>query len=153
MDNRENFTQRWNEFRPTKTLWFWSAAGVAVATMVVGFTVGGWVTGGTAQEMAENSADGARAQLVAGVCVERFVSSDQFASDLATLKEASSWDRDNLIEDGQWTMMAGLDEPVADAADLCAERLSAMEVPEVAPVADTTAGDDMTPEGANPAAG
>lgn len=143
-----DFSQRWNEFRPSKTLWFWSAAGVAVATIVLGFTVGGWVTGGTAQEMAENAVDEARAQLVANVCVEKFVSSEQFASQLTALKETSSWDRDSMIADGGWTTLPGLEDAVGGAADLCAERLAEMEVPEVKPVAETMSGDDMLPEGA-----
>ena len=36
-------SKNWENFRPTKAMWFWSCAGTAVVTMVVGFTWGGWV--------------------------------------------------------------------------------------------------------------
>ena len=151
MSDQKGLAQRWEEFRPTKGLWLWSCVGFVIATMVVGFTFGGWVTAGTAQEMVENATEETRAQLVASVCVEKFVNSDQFSDRLTVLKAADSWDRDNLIEDGGWVQLVGMDEPVSDAADLCAERLAEMEVPEEAPIAATPAADVTTP-GA-PAAG
>ena len=48
---------------------------------------------------------------------------------LAALKDASSWNRRGTIADAGWTTPLGLDEPVSGAADLCAERLVAMELP------------------------
>lgn len=144
MADQKNLAQRWEEFRPSKTLWLWSCVGFVIATMVVGFTVGGWVTGGTAREMAENAAEKARAHLVASVCVEKFVTGNQFADRLVALKAADSWDRDNLITDGGWVTLAGMEEPLGDAADLCAQQLADMEVPEEAPVAATPAVDSAT---------
>lgn len=145
MSDQKSLAQRWEDFRPSKSLWVWSCAGSIAATMVVGFTVGGWVTGGTAQEMAENAVEETRAELVASVCVERFVDSTQFADQLASLKEADSWDRDGMIVDGGWVTLANMDEPVDDAADLCAERLVAMEVSDKEQMAVTPAVDTMTP--------
>ena len=48
-----SFREWWNEARPTKTIVFWSWMGSIVLTMIIGFAWGGWVTGGTAQKMAE----------------------------------------------------------------------------------------------------
>lgn len=95
--------------------------------MILGFTVGGWVTGGTARTMAAQATEDAREQLVAAICVERFVAAPNAADSLAELKEASSWDRDDLIEDGGWIAISALEEQVSGAADLCAERLVALE--------------------------
>jgi hypothetical protein len=67
MSENQTLSQRWENYRPSKTLWFWSAAGVAVATMIIGFTAGGWTTGGNAAIMAERAAQDARAELVATV--------------------------------------------------------------------------------------
>lgn len=120
---------KWSEFRPSKTLWFWSCAGCAVLTMILGFTMGGWVTGGTAAEMAMDARDQARMQLAADVCVARFRKSDGFATALADLKAEDSWTRDDFVADGGWVTLAGMDEPVAGAADLCAEALADMEAP------------------------
>jgi hypothetical protein len=44
--------QRWEAVQITKTATAWSWAGMAVLTMMIGFTWGGWVTAGTAQDLA-----------------------------------------------------------------------------------------------------
>lgn len=120
-------SQRWEDYRPSKTLWFWSVVGASVLTMIVGFTAGGWTTGGTAKEMAENSARDARAKLVANLCVEKFVSASDASQNLAKLKETSSYQRDNFIADGGWTKLAGMEKSAPGAADLCADKLAAMD--------------------------
>lgn len=129
MAGENSVTARWNAFQPSKTLWFWSCVGTAVAVMVVGFTVGGWVTGGTANRMAETAAEEARTQLAASVCVEKFISSPDAATTLAELKETDSWSRDDFITDGGWVTLTGMDEPVDGSADLCADTLAEMETP------------------------
>lgn len=141
MAQNESLSNRWADYRPTKTMWFWSAAFVAIATMVAGFTVGGWTTGGTASAMAEDAAYEAKAELASVLCVQRFAAAPDASSKWAELKDASSYERDNLIEDGGWTTFAAMEDAVPGAADLCADELVAMEslpttaVVEVAPVA------------------
>lgn len=127
MSENQSLSQRWENYRPSKTLWFWSAAGIAVAIMIVGFTAGGWTTGGTAQAMAEDAARNARAELAASICVEKFVTASNASQSLAQLKEASSYQRDNFIIDGGWAKLVGLEKPVPGAADLCADKLAAMD--------------------------
>ena len=63
MANGPVLGKRWKEYRPSKRVWFWSCAGCVVATLLMGFGWGGWVTGGTAAQMAADAAAGARAQL------------------------------------------------------------------------------------------
>jgi hypothetical protein len=79
--------------------------------------------------MASNAADEARASLVADACVERFSHSPDFVTELASLKDTSSYQRDDIIEEGGWVTLAGMKKPLADAADLCADRLVTMEAP------------------------
>ena len=102
-------------------------AGVVAATMVVGFSVGGWTTGGTAAKMAEKASHDAKAQLAASICVEKFVSATDAVAKLAALKEASSWERDSFVVDGGWAKLTGIEKPVAGSADLCAQELAAMD--------------------------
>jgi len=64
-----SFGQRWSEARPTKTIVFWSWIAAMVLTMIVGFNWGGWVTGGTAQKMAEVTAKNAVVQRLVPFCV------------------------------------------------------------------------------------
>ncbi|PRD41717.1 hypothetical protein C5748_19835 [Phyllobacterium phragmitis] len=127
MANNQTVSQRWEAYLPSKTLWFWSVAGAVVLTMIVGFTAGGWTTGGTAAEMAAKSARTARTELVANLCVENFVNASGASQNLATLKEMSSYKRDNFIEDGGWNKLAGMQKDAPGAADLCAGKLTAMD--------------------------
>ena len=127
MTNDQTRSQRWENYRPTKTLWFWSVAGAAVLTMIVGFTGGGWTTGGTATKMATDAAQEARAELVANICVEKIVSGPGAIQKLAELKETSSYKRDTFITEGGWVKLAGMEREASGAADLCADQLVAME--------------------------
>jgi hypothetical protein len=141
MREGKSFSQRWQEYQPSKGVWLWSCVACIVLTMIVGFTWGGWVTGGSAQTMAAQAEQEAREQLIASICVERFVNEPNAAGNLAELKEASTYDQDNYIEEGGWITVEALEDQVTEAADLCADRLVAMEgLPEraVAPEASTT---------------
>ena len=49
----QSLSQRFQQYRPSKTALFWSCGGCVVLATIVGFSWGGWTTGGTAREMAE----------------------------------------------------------------------------------------------------
>lgn len=117
------FGNRWQTYRASKTTLFWSCAACAVATIIVGFNWGGWVTGGTAEKMSATAASMARAELAATECVSRFMARTDLAVHLAALKASDSWNRDDLIAKGGWTTPPGANEPVQGAADLCTRRL------------------------------
>jgi hypothetical protein len=128
MTDGQSMSQRFTDYRPSKTVLFWSCAGCAVATMILGFTWGGWVTGGTAEEMVADAADQARAETAAAVCVEEFMRQADAGVQLTSLKEiSSSWRREDFVEEGGWAMIA--DKEYDDAAEFCAERLMKMEAP------------------------
>ena len=116
---------RWNEYRPSKALWFWSCVVCIILTIIVGFTWGGWVTQTAANRMSDGAANDARAAVVAAYCVSRFESAPDAAAKLATLKKTDSWQRDDFIDKGGWTTLPGQSKPVDGAADLCAQRLIA----------------------------
>jgi hypothetical protein len=128
MTDGKSMGQGFQDYRASKTALFWSCAGCIVATVIVGFTWGGWVTGGSARDMAEAAAEQAQAQVAAAVCVDQFMAAADARPQLASLKEnTSSWRQENFIEDGGWAVIA--DQEYDGAAELCAERLIAMEVP------------------------
>jgi hypothetical protein len=137
MTQKQRLSQRWDEFRPTKTVMAWACVASVALTMVVGFAWGGWVTGGTAQEQAAKAAEAARAQLAAAVCVDGFVDAADAGIQLAALKGlgSSSYQQRKFIEDGGWATIAGSDTPVRGAADLCAQRLIDLELPPAATAA------------------
>ena len=127
MTDERGIADRWSEFRPSKPMGFWSMAGAAVATMIVGFTVGGWTTGGSAQTMADVAARDAKAELASAICVEKFLTETSAAENLARLKDQSTYQQDDFIEEGGWVTLVGIDTTVPGAADLCADELVALE--------------------------
>ena len=123
---------KWNDYSPSKTVWFWSCAGACLLTVILGFTWGGWVTGGTAQERVDAAGERAAAELAASICVHRFLAAPDAGAKLAELKEESRWSRDDLVQDAGWTTFAAAEEPVDGAAELCAEKLAEAELPATA---------------------
>ncbi len=129
MQHGSSLGSRWSAYKPTKGLLVWACVGSMVATLVVGFGWGGWVTGGGARKMAEAAAAAARYDLAAAVCVERFKAGDDVAARLTALKLLQGWNRDSFIDKGGWATMPDRAEPTKLAAKLCATQLGALEAP------------------------
>jgi hypothetical protein len=129
MNAKQSLGQRWEASRPTKTLTFWSCAACAVATIVVGFTWGGWTTGGTARSTAREAALGARNELAAAVCVDRFEAAAGGPAQLVALKALGGWDRGSFVEKGGWAAMPDKVAPGDGTARLCADKLAALGLP------------------------
>jgi hypothetical protein len=123
MQNPKTLTKRFDDYQPSKTVLFWGMVGAAILTMTLGFGWGGWVTGGTADQMAAKAATSARAELAADVCVDRFAKLPDAPAKLVSLKAVDSWKRSQVIEEGGWVTLPGTEKPVAEAAELCAKRL------------------------------
>lgn len=101
----------------------WGAVGGAVVLAIVGFTWGGWVTGGTAEENASKSAEQAVVAALAPICAAQFNRSTDAAANLVTLKETKSWDQREYLEKGGWATMPGTDSPASGVAAACAKIL------------------------------
>jgi hypothetical protein len=121
--------EKLSAYQPSKAVWFWSCVGAAVLTMIVGFTWGGWVTGGTATKQAQEAGKQGAAQLAANICVHRFLAAPDAQAQLAEFKKADSWKRDTFVKDGGWVTFADMEKPVNGAAELCADQLASAEVP------------------------
>ncbi len=116
--------KRWEEYRPSKTEAFWTAAGCVVATLVIGFGFGGWITGGTSQRLIAEAADGARHQLAAAICVDEFMAAKDARTRLADLKKAEWYTRDKLVAANGWATMPDRKEPNMVVAEMCAAKLA-----------------------------
>ena len=123
--NRERLSlgRRWSEARPTKTVVFWACAASVVLTMIVGFSWGGWVTGGTARTTAETMAHDAVVTRLAPICVVQSGRDPAKAVKLVALKEESSWQRGEYIGKQGWATMPGEQEPDRRVAEMCATLL------------------------------
>jgi hypothetical protein len=74
--------------------------------------------------MAADAAAGANSQMAAADCIVRFKNGPDATAQLAALKKAdSSYERGILIQKGGWATMPGSKDPVAGAADICAQSL------------------------------
>jgi len=127
MTPRPRFAERFESYRPSKTALGWSCLLCAVATVVVGFGWGGWVTGGDAAAMESKAAAGASANLAAMVCVAQFHRDPDAAMQLVALGKLDRWERGDFIKKGAWATLPGMTDSVSGAADLCAETLTASE--------------------------
>ena len=101
------------------------AAVGAAALAIVGFTWGGWVTGGTAKEMAS---DQAKLEVVAAlvpICIQQSSQDPQAVATLAQLKETNSYQRSDMLMKAGWATMPGSSEPNRNVAKACIKVLAA----------------------------
>jgi hypothetical protein len=118
-----SFKKWWREARPTKTAVFWSWVASVALTMIIGFAWGGWVTGRTARKMAEDMAQDAVAERLAPICVVQFNQDPEKDQKLQELREASSYQRRNYVQDQGWATMPGEEGPDRAVAEECARLL------------------------------
>ena len=85
----------------------WGVVGGAILAAIVGFTWGGWVTGGRAEADASRQANAAVVAALAPVCVEKFQRAPEMQANLAALKKADSWSQGDFVEKGGWATVAG----------------------------------------------
>ena len=104
------------------------AAAGAIATLIVGFYWGGWVTGGTAKEMVQRGSSTAVVTALSPICVDKFQRSAEAAVNLTELKKVSSYQQGSFIEKGGWATMPGANTPNTGVARACAELLQKPKV-------------------------
>jgi pimeloyl-ACP methyl ester carboxylesterase len=102
----------------------WGAAAGAIALAIVGFSWGGWVTGGTAETLAKSRAATAVVAALTPICVEKFRQAADASANLVEMKKAAYvWDQSKFLEKGGWATMPGSTEPNSAVARACAESL------------------------------
>lgn len=133
-DDKNPKRSRWEEFKESqvsKATLLWSCVGAVVVALVIGFTLGGWVTGGTARDMAETAGQEGRFDLASAICVERFMAEPDMRERLTELQDIGSTFRQRqFIEEGDWAIMPGADSASRQAADLCARVLANLDIEE-----------------------
>src|SRR6476619_6453504 len=107
----------------TWTYSLWGAAAGAAAVAIVGFTWGGWVTGGQAEAMTLKRSEAAVVAALTPICIERFQGNANASANLVALKNISqSWSRRDYIVSGGWATF-GQSRPF-ELAEACAEALN-----------------------------
>ena len=107
----------WQKFKLGFSSVFWGAIGGAIVIAVIGFKWGGWVTGGTAQIMAEEAV----VERLALLCVAQFNQDSQKDQKLKELKKTAL--PRTYVEKQGWATMLGEKQPNSEVADQCAVRL------------------------------
>ena len=102
----------------------WGAVGGGIVLAIIGFAWAGWVTGSSAQKMAEELAQNTVVARLAPICVEQFNQDSEKDQKLTTLKETKSWERDDYVEKQGWATMPGENEADSKVAAKCAELLA-----------------------------
>jgi hypothetical protein len=102
------------------------AAAGAIATIIIGFSWGGWMLGSTAKKLATDDTRSAIVTIAAPACAEHFVNK---ANDekWAEYQKVDTWRRDTYIKDAGYATVAGLvnDYSTSSAiADSCVKALN-----------------------------
>jgi len=126
-EKKVSFRQRWNEAQPTKAVLFWSVVAAVILTMIVGFSWGGWVTGGTAQKMAEVAATKAVVERLSLICVDQFSQDPDKEQKLIAFIDTKAYQRDDYVRDQGWATMFGDEKPDRNVAFACAKLIALID--------------------------
>ena len=105
-------------------LGMWSGVGGAIVATYLGFNFGGWMTKGTAEAMAKESAATAVAERLGMICLAQMNRDAAKSQKLAAVKDKDSWEMSRFIEQQSWAIMPGDEKPESGVADACAKLLA-----------------------------
>ena len=96
----------------------------AVASLAIGFSWGGWLTGGAATRLANERADSAVVVALTPVCMEKFLQNSDAQANLAVLQKISTnWEQGDYVVKGGWATQPGATSADYHLARACAEKL------------------------------
>ncbi len=107
----------------------WTKPGVcgafvgAIAVSILGFTWGGWTTSSNAQKMAQTHATEEVTLAMVPVCLDMSAADPDRIAKLATVQEATAYNRRKAMMDTGWATLPGSDRPSRDLAEACIEGL------------------------------
>lgn len=103
---------------------FWGVVVGSVLTMIVGFSWGGWVTGGTARQEATRQADAAVTSALVPICLAEEKADAARVKKLGELKAiTSSWEQTEFVMKTGWATFPGQPDPNRAVAEACASAL------------------------------
>jgi hypothetical protein len=105
----------------------WGIAGGAAALAIIGFSWGGWLTGGKAEAATLTRVNDAVVVALAPVCVDNFQRAGDAGANLAKLKKIEAWSQGDFVEKGGWATVPGIppSERTSAVAKACAVLLTA----------------------------
>ena len=125
-EEKPSMRQRWNEARLKKMTVFWLCLASVVVALIIGFTWGGWMTGGAAQKAADAMARDAVIDRLAPICVAQFNLDPDSILKLDELYGMTSSQRAKFVQDQGWATISGEEKPDRKVADACTKLLLEM---------------------------
>ena len=99
----------------------------AIALLIVIFWTGWVVTSSKAELQGKDMAKAAVIEALTPICVEQYLQDPNKAERLEALKEKSSYQRDDYVEEIGWATMPAAESSVRGVADACAKRILELE--------------------------
>jgi alpha/beta superfamily hydrolase len=97
--------------------------------MIIGFSWGGWMTGGSAIKVADERANNAVVAALTPICVEKFLQNSDVKANLAVLQKISSnWEQGDYLQKGGWATRPGANSSDYQLARACAEKLVRIKI-------------------------
>ena len=110
-----------------KPPFLWGIVIGAVALLIVVFWTGWAVTSSTAEDKGKQMAKEAVLENLVPICVEHYLQDPNKVERFAELKEKSSYQRDDYVEESGWATMPGSESSVRGVADKCAKHIIELE--------------------------
>jgi hypothetical protein len=99
----------------------WGVVLGSILTMIVGFSYGGWVTGGTSERLAKQHADAAVTAALVPVCVAQSRADHGVVKKLGELRAiSSSYEQQEFVTKTGWATVPGNENPNREVAEGCA---------------------------------
>ena len=110
-----------------KPPYLWGVVSGAIALLIVIFWTGWVVTSSTAEDEGKQMAKEALLENLVPICVEQYLQDPNKVERFAELKEKSSYQRDDYVDEEGWATMPGAESSVRGIADKCAKQIIALE--------------------------
>ena len=126
MESKQSTRQRWSEAKMSKMATFWICLLSVVVVVVLGFTLGGWMTEGGAQKEAQTMAKNAVIERLAPICVAQFNQDPDSLLKLDELTGLSTYQRPQFVQEQGWATISGEEKPDRKVADACTKLILEM---------------------------
>ena len=113
----------------------------AAVVSIGGFTWGGWVTGGTANDRAMAMARDDVVTALVPVCLDMAQSDPDRLAKLEVIREARTYQRRTAVMEAGWATVPGAETPDRDIAQACLVSLDVDAMPEAMPEPQAPAAD------------
>ena len=106
-----------------KPPFIWGIVIGAIALLIVIFWTGWVMTSSSAKEQSEKMVKEAVLENLVPICVEQYLQDPNKVEKFVELKEKSSYQRDDYVEEIGWATMPAAESAVRGVADACAKRI------------------------------